>query len=88
MRGGQSRQNLRPKSRRPAVAIDRNRLRPSVRTSASGAIPLIAACNSARFSWIEAITGPIGTPTSTNTASDSWRLASIVSGTASEAPMR
>ena len=67
---------------------DRRRRRPSRRTTTSGAIALIVSCSAARLSWIEAITGPIGTPTSTSTASDSWRLASIVSGTASEAPMR
>ena len=73
-----------------SVGYNRSRSlrRPNVRTSASGAIALIVACSVARLSWIEAITGPIGTPTSTSTASESWRLASIVSGTASEAPVR
>ena len=41
---------------------------------------------SSRFSWIEAITRPIGTPMSTSVASASCRLASIVSGTASVTP--
>ena len=41
-----------------------------------------------RFSWIEAITGPIATPMSTSTASDSCSDASSVSGTASVAPAR
>jgi hypothetical protein len=48
----------------------RNRLRPSARICAFGAIALISACNAARLSWIEAMTGPIGIPTSTSTASD------------------
>jgi hypothetical protein len=41
---------------------------------------------SSRFSWIEAIASPVATPSPTRAASDSWRLASIVSGTASVAP--
>ena len=76
------------RSQQFAYSRSRSRRRPNGRTSAPGAIALMVACRPARFSWIEAITGPIGTPTSTSTASDSWRLASIVSGTASEAPTR
>ena len=49
-----------------------------------------ACCNarriSSRFSWIEAITGPAGRPSPTSAASESCRLASMVSGTASVAP--
>jgi hypothetical protein len=44
--------------------------------------------NSSRFSWIEAMTGPIGTPRSTSTASDSCSELSSVSGTAWLAPAR
>ena len=68
--------------------LSRSRVRPSNRMTAFGAIALISARSAARFSWIEAMTGPIGTPTSTSTASESCRLASIVSGTASDAPAR
>jgi len=42
--------------------------------------------SSSRFSWIEAITGPIATPRSTSTASDSCSELSSVSGTASVTP--
>ena len=76
------------RSRQFAYSRSRSRPRPNGRTTAPGAIALMVACRPARFSWIVAITGPTGTPTSTSTASDSWRLASIVSGTASEAPTR
>ena len=38
----------------------RSRRRPNGHTSAPGAIALIVACKLARFSWIEAITGPTG----------------------------
>ena len=41
---------------------------------------------SSRFSWIEAMTGPVGLPKPIRAASESCRLASIVSGTASVAP--
>ena len=41
---------------------------------------------SSRFSWIEAMAGPAATPNPTSAASESCRLASIVSGTASVAP--
>jgi hypothetical protein len=46
----------------------------------------IRSRNSSRFSWIEAITGPIATPRSTSTASLSCSEASSVSGTAVLAP--
>ena len=51
---------------------------------------LAASCKawriSSRFSWIEAITGPAATPNPTSAASESCKLASTVSGTASVAP--
>ena len=42
--------------------------------------------NSSRISWIDAITGPVASPKLTNAASESCRLASMVSGTASVTP--
>ena len=68
----------------PSIAV--NRIAGSVRICVISARLPIAARNSARFSWIEAITGPIATPRSTSTASDSCREDSSVSGTASVAP--
>ena len=54
------------------------------------AVVPVACCswrrNSSRLSWIEAITGPVGMPMPTSAASESCRLASIVSGTASLTP--
>ena len=79
---------LRVKPSYPARdSVSRNRRRPRGRTSACGAIALISACSSARRSWMVAITGPMATPISTSTASASCRLASMVSGTASVAPI-
>jgi hypothetical protein len=49
---------------------------------------MISLRSSARFSWMEAITGPIAMPRSTSTASDSCSEDSSVSGTASVAPAR
>ena len=61
-------------------------LRPAPASSSPSS--MICWRSSARFSWIEAITGPIAMPRSTSTASDSCSEDSSVSGTASVAPAR
>jgi hypothetical protein len=43
--------------------------------------------NSSRFSWMEAMTSPVPSPSRISVASDSCRLASMVSGTASVTPI-
>ena len=53
-----------------------------------GTASLMRLRSISRISWMEAMTGPIGRPISTRTASASWSELSSVSGTASVAPAR
>ncbi len=61
----------------PAVAVQPAALRASARSSCR---------NASRASWTEAITRPVGSPSPSSAASDSCRLASMVSGTATLTP--
>ena len=61
-----------PGIRQPAARQPRlSRTWPRGTTVTSGAIALISSCNAARRSWMDTSTGPIGTPRSTSTASES-----------------
>jgi alanyl-tRNA synthetase len=65
-----------------AYRASRRRRPPSCGVSSKSASDLICARSSSRFSWIEAMTGPIATPRSTSAASAICSDASTASGTA------